>query len=252
MSRAPWAGLEERVRQGDYLWIVRNARAFPEAGSYAYAIRVLGACAELLIHGKEQDQLQRLDRALPADDPLRKVRQDAIRAVFKPCDGLGSFEQMNTARRSLDAEIRKANDAYEQMSDDATNRLANLDVPKDERQQRLGELLAQEDASTASALKAVLAADGSSFEGDRLSALERIPYRMAWEMVICDLYGACGGRTSWRAHFECALHGQCDYWDTFQRVTLIVPIYMGAPTASYYRRIKDNLLRRNYEAFGLP
>lgn len=250
-SKAPWSAFHERYKKGDFVWLVSNARAAPQAGSYSYAIKALNECATIASMGTQSAQRQRIESSV-SEGSLRVAKLKALDELYAPCRAFTDAEALKQQRAKLSQELPQAGDAQAMMLTEAHTRLRDTNIPKDERQRRLGELLGMDDPEVASALKAVLTADGATFEGVRLSPSDRGPFSVAWEMAMCSTFGECVGRDSRRSHSDCLLHSECQYLDTFDRVTQYTPPAFAQQIHQYYSRIQSNLASRSYSAFGVP
>src|SRR5438874_2379475 len=78
-NAAPWQAFGQKYREGDYAWIVANAKSVPQAGSYSFAIKVLWECIALMSRGSLEDQLAKLNTS-----PLQKreLQANALKALF--------------------------------------------------------------------------------------------------------------------------------------------------------------------------
>jgi len=250
-SKASWTEFEERFRAGDYKWIVTNAKSAPQAGSYSFAIQALAACADLLSKGTEQRQASALERAA-AGSPAKDARIRALHALFLSCDGLGDLQSLVAQRSALSKEIKLAGDAREAMLTEVNEVLADRRIPREQRQERVIQLLNLDDPEAARALIGPLTSRGATMRGAQIPAEDLGLYRTAWSMAICSSYGACGGNNSREGHLECAMNGDCQYLTTLQKVEQMTPPFMYPRVYDFYLQIQNSLSQRNFGAFGVP
>ena len=246
-SLAPWADFQRRFRQGDYGWIIQNARSAPGQGSLSYAVQALSYCSEIAFFGPEEALVA---KAIAANQGDAGIRVATIRKLFKACEGLGSFDQVRSRREQIAAELASAQDARENTLRLAA-RATDPAVTADERATIVAQLLALQDGDAASALKGAVTAEGVAFKGQVLTASDRYALATAWDMAVCTLYGSCLGVDSPRSQLDCAIHGRCDFQNTASTVQQYAFFSSAERMAGFHTAIIDALKNGRYNEFGI-
>lgn len=153
---------------------------------------------------------------------------------------------------ALSNETGPAGDSIEKLSREAMT-LADPAIPRERRQARVAELLALDDPEAIVALQSALVAGrGSTLEGKPIPPSEAGLYRLAWDVTLCETYGRCAGPDSTFSHNRCFRDSDCQYLPTPQLVYAMTPPFYSGSVNDYVNRIRQNLGRRNFAAFGVP
>jgi hypothetical protein len=250
-SNAPWALFDEKFRQGDYRWLLANARSAPKNGSLSFAIMALGPCDRLSQRGSEEEQARKLETA-ELDATLRAIRRAALKSMYSRCEGLPEREELHRLLTGLREAIPTAGDALYDAQRDVSLRLSDSAIPKAERQAKLVQYLALDDASIMG-VRSALSARGATVGGQTISsALDAAAAQTAWSLIMCSRYADCAGPGSRESDEECLLYGRCEYLNRWQGVERALPPFLFSRVSEFYAGIDKNLEARNYSAFGLP
>ena len=246
-SRAPWAPLQRRFQAGDYAWLIANARSAPELGSLHFALKAISHCVQVRSLPSVDGRLASLKR-LGAHNYEEQAR--ALAALRAPCAEMGDLLQLRMEKAALELALGNANDPVQALAREQ-ERLLDRSVPANERERRIAELLALDDEAAAQAVRAAVTSSGATFEGQPIAAGDELPYRLAWDLVLCSRYGKCLGPDTTEGHWECITRATCDYRTTAQRVEAFAGT-QSPRVADLYARIERNLASRNFTAFGPP
>jgi hypothetical protein len=246
-SRAPWAALQRRYRAGDYAWLIANARTAPEMGSLHFAFRAISHCMQVRSMPGVDERLAALKRM---GAPNHEQQARALATLRAPCAELGDVMSLKIERGALELALATANDPVQALVREP-ERLIDRNVPASERERRIQELLALDDEAAAQAVRATVTTSGATFEGQPIAGEDELPYRLAWELVMCSRYGKCLGPDAMESHWECINQAACDYRTTAQRVEAFAGS-RSRRVADFYARIERDLSARNFAAFGPP
>jgi hypothetical protein len=246
LSRAPWAATRQRYLQGDYAWIVANARSDPKSGSYALAMRAISQCTQARFRGTLDEQRKRL---LAEGGPNAELKVQALEKLNAPCAVFTDIEALQAEYRKLGAERATFGDAINvTIADGATLRDGKLEV--DLRNSRARQLLELDDAVAANEVQAALTLPGGTLDGIRVPDQDLRAYRGAWQLTMCSYYGDCQGPDNTQSQWNCLLSSRCDYQPTWWFVAQLSD-QESTKVADYYRKIEDRLQRREFGAFGV-
>jgi hypothetical protein len=237
------------LQQRNYAALVRDARLAPERGSYTLAAQALAQCIRIKSRGDFSAQLSSLMRSTKPD-ALKQKQVAALRALYAPCDELGSVEQMGAEAASLQTEAEAAHDALAMLTR-AQRDLGDSTLPQAKRQEVLASLLALDDVRAYQAATSALTTAGATFEGAEIPEEDLAAYRTAFNLAVCGRVGQCGGPDTTVSHADCLLHGQCDYLDAWGAYEAATPPYIMQAVPRYYARIQNDLAQNNFAAFGV-
>jgi hypothetical protein len=249
VSKAPWSSLEDRLSDGELSWLLANARNAPQNGSYTFALAALRPCERLQSQGPIESQREKL-KSIP-EPGLRAAKMGALEFFEKRCAELAGV-QLRDELITLRNELPASGDAVYKMQQKALTELGNERLELQRRDELLRSLLALDDPAAVAVLTGAIARPGAKFEGKEIgSGMDAAAYQAAWALVACADYGDCGGPDSVEAHEACLYANNCDYMDRWRRVESALPAPMYDRVRDYYDRIRGNLARGNYGAFGL-
>lgn len=244
-SKAPWAQGIRALEARDYRYLVASARSAPESGSYALAARALSMCANVIGgYPKATAEIERSRQHV-------ETRMRALQTLKQACDGLGDEQSMAKLRDTLYLEGERAGDALLMLAKQS-DRLLDTKVQRGDRQQQLSELLSLDDPHAFSVVRPVLMAKGAAFDGSPIPDKDRPAYGFALQLAACSHYGACGGADSTAGHRDCALHGECDYYDTMKAAERLMLPALYERAGQYYLKVRHRLVQRDFSAFAPP